>query len=112
MCNIKKPTRFRLASRGHCLFFVKGVVVQFFEIKELSKSHIKCESNFMQRGCTRIFCETSYDIVNSRLVDAGTLRHHIDGKAALFAKLPNPSHIDVRVLHFKTPCHYLYPFAG
>ena len=41
----------------------KDGCVQLIEVKKFSKGHIKCNSHFVQCLCSRVFCNSSDNIV-------------------------------------------------
>ena len=82
---------------------LKRVFIQLFKIKKLCQCHIECQCDLVKCFYTRILCQTTNDIIQSRLLNITHCSKFIDRNATLFAQLANSFYIKLRILHKYRP---------
>ena len=80
---------------------INRVIIQFIKIKKLCQSHVECNSKFMERFNSRIFCLSSYDIIKCGLLHIAHCCKLVYCNSSLLAKTADTLYIDFRVIHLK-----------
>ncbi len=79
--------------------FIKGIVVQFIEVKKFGQGHIKGKGNFVQRLDSGIFRESAHDVVQGGLLNIAHSGKFINGNMPLLAQLSYAPDVDIRIIH-------------